>query len=424
MRTRSRSRKIVMIGITILLLGALLTGAAQVLEAQSAPAETQANLENVRDYAPASSRDVPSYAVDAGVLFAGGPGAWTEIATPNDVIVNAVAFDHQRPNIVYIGAANELSIYRSIDAGQTWERVPLSDTPGGVTDIAVDSFQRLVYAGTDNAGVFRLRDVGTSMVVGGQLLVDEPVRQVATDSTGAALAFARTDNALYRADNFGLAWTTVDNLHSSPTAIAIAEDIAATGSATIYVGTTDRGVLVSQDGRTWDRVNEGLGMLPGTRLHVDALAVDPMNPEQLYAATSYLHGSTTVHQTASHVAVSADGAATWSQLDQTFDTTVAELLPVSGMPGAVYALTIQSRTPLALHDAPTVAVSSDAATASVAATTASGMPAIPVAWVIAALAALALGLFVAYDLKQQGVRPLSNSLPLTAMDTQTVSTVS
>ena len=69
-----------------------------------------------------------------------------------------------------------------------WLRVPLtSDYIGGVTAIAVDSVQRLVYVGTDTAGLFRLRDVGSSMLVSGQLLLDEPVIEVVADSAGSGL---------------------------------------------------------------------------------------------------------------------------------------------------------------------------------------------------------------------------------------------
>ena len=374
----------------------------------------------MRDYAAATSAASANYAVDAGRLFAGEPGAWREIQTPQGVIVSAVSPDAQRPQTIYIGAANSLSIYRSTDAGQSWLPIRLSDTPGGVTDIAVDTTQRLVYAGTDTAGVFRLRDVGSSVVVGGQLLLDEPVRQVAADSTGAALAFARTDTALYRAENFGLAWSVVDNLHSSPTSIAIAN----TTPAAVYVGTADRGVLTSTDGSTWMMANDGLGMAPGTRLHVDALAVDPLQPDQVYVSASFLFGSTVVHQTPSRIASSTNGAAVWDLLDAELTASVTDLLPVSGQPGAVYALTAQSRSPLALFDAPPVAVASAAREIAAAPSTASASTqAIPVAWLIAAAAAVALGLAVSYELRQRSSSPHAQGFSMAALETQTVNVV-
>ena len=129
----------------------------------------------------------------------------------------------------------------------------------------------MLYVGTDTAGIFRLRDVGSSMIAGGQTPLNEAVKQVVTDSTGAGLAFVRTTMNLYRAENGGLNWTKVENLGSSPTALAVVNGTP----ATVYVGTTDRGVVSTQDGTTWTLANDGLGLMPGTRLKVDALASRP-----------------------------------------------------------------------------------------------------------------------------------------------------
>jgi len=390
-------RHIIIVAITLILFGSVATGVIQALEAHPNAVHNMPALENVRDYMAAGEPDGVNYAVDAGALFAGVPGAWTQIPTPDGVIVSAVAVDAQHDGALYIGAANELAIYRSLDAGENWLHVPLSDEAGGVTDIALDSAQRLVYAGTDTAGLFRLRDVGSSVILNSQLLLDEPVRQVVADSTGAGLAFARTDFALYRAENYGLTWLTVDNLLSSPTALAVANTIP----ATFYVGTTDRGVLTSTDGLTWTTANDGLDLVPGSRLHVDALAADPTQPGLVYAATSYLYGSATLHQTPSRVSLSDPAAQAWTTLHSDLDVSVAELLPVSGHEGAVYALTTTSRSPLALGNAPAqtaVAAQVEPAPAvAVAAPAADEGVTGPLAWIIAGFAAIALLFAVAYD---------------------------
>ena len=385
-------RKLLIALITLVLIGAVFVGA---LSARETEAPTVTTLNNVRDYAAANSLDGVSYAVDAGVLFAGSPLNWTEIETPADIIVSSVAIDSVNDDVVYIGAANEMAFYRSNDAGQSWTRLPLSEEIiGGVTDIAVDSFQRLVYVGTDNGGLFRLRDVGSSLILNSQLLLDEPVLEIATDSTGAGLTFVRTEWNLYRAENFGLSWVEVGNLGSVSTAVAVAN----TTPATVYVGTMDRGLLKSNNGLDWTLANEDLGLNPGTRLQVDALTVDPAQPDVLYVATSYNFGSTTVHNAPIGVAASIDGAAAWTTLDSNVDVTVAALLPVSGMSNAVYALTTASRTPLALGNAPIVAEA-------VAESTTVSQPSFfenvrgLIAWVIAGLAAVALVFAIAADLR-------------------------
>ncbi len=165
------ARRIFILAVTLILIGAVFTGVISAMEpgtGSSAP-QTVTALQNVRDYAFGAGR---TYVVDGGKLYvgegsvgAGAPGLlptrWTEVATPAHVIVGAVAIDAER-GIVYIGASNEMAIYRSqasqrgvaaaTNSRPNWQRVPLTDEAvGGVTDIAVDPVQRLVYVGTDNA---------------------------------------------------------------------------------------------------------------------------------------------------------------------------------------------------------------------------------------------------------------------------------
>ena len=385
------ARRVLAAAITLVLVGAVFVSAVGALGPTNTHPQAVLGLENVRDYAPAPVTGGLSYAVDAGLLYAGGPTQWQRVDTPDGVIVNAVALDRERPGTVYIGAANELAIYVSRDAGRNWMRIPLdTEAIGAVTDLAVDSANRLVYVGTDTDGVHRLRDVGTSLIAAGHLLLDEPVLQLAADNSGAGLAFVRTQWNLYRAQEFGLVWETVDELPDVATALAIAD----TTPPTVYVGTANSGLFASQDGLAWQAVNTGLGLAPGARLHVDALAVDPAQPQVLYAATSYLLGSTVVHQTLLGVYMSQDGATQWTKLADAPESAIVELLPVPGQTGAVYALTETSRTPLALGNAPAMAATSPAAQEAQTGLSFSDV----LAWIFAGLAALMLLVAVGLDI--------------------------
>jgi len=387
------ARKLVIVALTIVLLIAVFTGAVSALNGKNSPV-VRAQLANVRDFTAVASQP-DSFAVDGGALFTGQPGAWTQISTPETVIVSSVAVDSTDPTVVYIGAANEMAIYRTLDNGQSWLRIPLADGfVGGVTDIAVDGAQRIVYVGTDTAGLFRMRDVGSSVVLSGHLLLDAPVLEVVADNTGKGMAFARTEWNLYRAENFGLAWVAVNNLQSTATAIAIAD----TTPAKVYVGTMDRGILVSNDGQEWTTANAGLNFVAGSRLMVNDLAIDPMQPEVMYVATSYLYGTSEMHESPAGVALSTDGAQAWSPINEAANLAVAELLPVNGLVGGVYALTNESRTPLALGNAPII---SEAAVASQPVAQPTTATSSILAWVIAGLAALALLFAVANDLRSR-----------------------
>lgn len=115
---------------------------------------------------------------------------------------------------------------------------------------------------------------------------------------------------------------------AAPTALAVVNRYP----ATVYVGTLDRGLLMSHDGVRWSMANDGLGFTPGVRLAVDAIAVDPAQLDVLYVATSYLFGHAEVHQTPSGVSMSVDGGGVWQPLATVAEAPVAELLPVTGRP--------------------------------------------------------------------------------------------
>ncbi len=395
-------RTILLTLITIFLLGAVLAGIVSAREPVRKAESVR--LSNVRDYSSAPSATGFAYAVDGGLLFAGKGTTWQRLPTPSTLIVNAVAVSSQQPELVYIGAANELAIYVSSDAGQSWMKIALATQAiGAVTDIAVDGVNRLIYVGTDTDGVHRLRDVGSSMIAAGHLLLDEPVEEIVAASNGTALV--RTTWHLYRAEEMGLRWVAVENLPSPATALALAQ----TTPPTFYVGTASSGVRMSQDGIEWQAANAGLGFTPGSQLFVNDLAVDPAQPSVVYAATSLVFGSTNAHTTAVGVAMSSDGAANWASLAPMSDVAVAMLLPVSGETGAVYALTAASRTPLALGSAPQ--------TTTVA--TLESTPAAPnvtgtLAWVLAALAGFGLVVVGVMELRQRGSVAGAAELPVTA----------
>ena len=95
------------------------------------------------------------------------------------------------------------------------------------------------------------------------------------------------------------------------------------------------GLGTASDGQTWSMANDGLGLMPGSRLHVDALTIDPAQLDVVYAATSYLYGSTTVRQSPVGVTMSTNGGASWRALDANTTAAIAELIPVAGQTGAV-----------------------------------------------------------------------------------------
>ena len=363
---------------------------------QQAARVTVATLENVRAYAPAVTPTGNSFVVDQGLLYMGQPGVWQLVNTPDNLIINAVAVDSNRPEIVVIGAGDRSLLYISRDGGASWQEVPLeSETPSGITALAIDSANRLIYAGSFTNGVYRLRDVGSSVIAAGHLLLDEPVAQIVADSSGSGMAFVRTKWSLYRAEELGLAWVSVENLPSPATAIAIGGT-----PSTVYVGTANTGLVKSTDGIVWQPANEGLGYTPGSQLYVSALATDPLQPNVLYAATNLIFGSANAHITPVALAISTDAATSWQPRGGELDVVLTELLPIAGRTGAVYGLSERSRTPVALGDTQSSLVVQPALEPVAPMTTDSMELVKLIAWIIAGLSTTALTLLVAYDVYQ------------------------
>ncbi|MEZ4615702.1 MAG: hypothetical protein R2867_09345 [Caldilineaceae bacterium] len=380
--------------LTILLIVTMLTAsyvAISTIVGVQAMGANKTQLENVRDYtsgwAMNGTEAVAIYAIDGGALYVGGPSLWSAVPLPDGVIAGAVAVDPDHPGTLYVGAANELALYLSRNGGSSWQRIRLDrQYVGGITDIAINSAQRTLYLATDTAGIFRMRDVGSSMLLSGHTMIDGPVLQVVADQQGAGLIFARTTWTVYRGMNNGQQWLPLDGLATTPTALAVANG----QPATVYLGTTDHGLLQSTDGFTWQEIAGPAVRAEASRLQVDAIAVDPLQPPVLYVAMSYLFGNTTIHQSSLGVAMTTDRGAHWTTLTEQADLAVTDLIPVAGTTGAVFALTNQSRSPLALGAAPAIAANSSSSPNYWTTPTQPVGMVSALAWLVAAAAAVAL----------------------------------
>lgn len=408
-----QSRQAFIFLVTILLLSAVVAGLSQTLPRKQATLPV-AQLENVRDYVSALVPGGPDYAIAGGQLFVGHPGYWVEVPLPEGVIAGAIdvrsgvrgdgGLNHE---MLYVGAANDLVVYRTEDRGETWLAGALTHSlvhkglVGGVTDLTIDPVQRLIYVGTDTAGLFRVRDGDEAMKSTAQLLLNEPVRQVVTDRLGGGMTFVRTESAVYHGTDYGLQWAIVDTLSSVPTAMAM----AASQPVAIYLGTADRGVLRSVDGVKWTQLNIGLVATPNEPIYVDALAVDPLQPTTAYVAVSRAVNSQYVRYAPAQVAYTRDGGASWSPFAQPqLVGRVTDLMPVSGYGTSTYLLTTANRTPLALGDAPSGAVP---ALISRPEPVSSPQRGFTLAWLVAGLAALALAFALITDVLIRPEVPLS-----------------
>jgi photosystem II stability/assembly factor-like uncharacterized protein len=277
-------------------------------------------------------------------------------------------------------AGTPFGLYRSIDDGVTWTVMGLAGD--AIDSIYVDGAGQVVYAGTERRGVQRSRDGGLTwsglgnvrLPVEGLVFSDDrKVLYVSTDGGGVArIGFFKelskdggatmdtdppaasgpfggtvidleldpiTPTTLYAATNVGL-FKSIDNgdswqvtgLDSRPV-FSVAVDPVNPNA--VYAGTAGDGVLRSGDGGlTWTAAGDG--PIQGKVLY--DLAVDPSNSQTIYAAGRAAHlDGTTSGDWGGGVFKSLDGGTTWGQMNE-------------GLPeGWVYALAVDPLQPSTLY---------------------------------------------------------------------------
>jgi len=163
------------------------------------------------------------------------------------------------------GSAN--GVYRSTDAGSSWQKVVTGLVMPMVQSLAYDRDRDILYAGTYGGGAFVSTNRGDTWDSAG---VSNPYVMAMTiaRSTGEAFAAGGSGGGkVYRSTNQGQSWV-LDSVPTWRSVVALAYDDV---RGVLYAGTVLDGVfrLPILAGGSWEQVNDGL-----TNLEVDALAAD------------------------------------------------------------------------------------------------------------------------------------------------------
>jgi uncharacterized protein (TIGR03437 family) len=189
--------------------------------------------------------------------------------------VIAVAVDPLTPNIVYAGTQNE-GVFKSTDYGETWASVG-SGLSGAITFLTLDPAKSgRLFASTATA-FYLSEDGGKSWTN----VLNMPAWTITIDPKTPATVYATArTQGVFRSSDGGHTWQSINsgltNLTMGRSAPVIVDP---TNRQTLYVGSEGGGVFKSLDGGDhWFAVNSGLG-----ELSVLGLAMDPRNPAVLYA---------------------------------------------------------------------------------------------------------------------------------------------
>ncbi len=219
---------------------------------------------------------------DGGVYKSENSGlSWSPINSGLPTMnVCAVAINIQNNNILYAGP-DSYGIYRSSNGGGSWSNVGGGrDVRSFVTDPNNSS---IVYAATVSY-VLKTTNSGNSWYVKSNGLPSPYIFGLEIDPNNSDIAFCGPhQNGLYKTTNGGNSWSKSNNyVLDGKTVVAIA--VNTEDSNAIYAGTSDSGVYKSIDGGTnWVQINDGLTNLS---IGLNALVIDPKNPETIYVGTS------------------------------------------------------------------------------------------------------------------------------------------
>jgi photosystem II stability/assembly factor-like uncharacterized protein len=246
-----------------------------------------------------------------------GGKTWTHLGLDQTGRISQMVVHPTDPNIVYVasmghcyGPQRERGVYRSTDAGKTWERVLFVDENTGASDLAIDpNNPRVLFAGMwqvelrpwnlnsggPGSGLYVSRDGGTTWKhLTGHGLPESPLGRIgvaiAPSNSNRIYALIETDDkgVLWRSEDAGENWTMINRdrtLNRRPhyySRMAVLPD----NPNEVYFCTqlelhksTDGGVTTTQVNAVWPDNHE--------------MWIDPRNPSRMIVANDrYVNVST------------------------------------------------------------------------------------------------------------------------------------
>lgn len=218
--------------------------------------------------------------------------------------INALAVDPLDPNVVYAGPYR-YQLYKSINGGQSWFAISSGiQAQAIVYSIAIDPFNpNRLYAATRgisnngappwNGRVYRSTDGGASwseslVNVGGALQQDWAYSLAINPANPNEIFAAMHEYGVYKSVNAGASWVASNGIGDGVITDLSGRSIAFNRQDTrwLFLGVWhgDTVFITDNSGTKWARYNKDVNSNPITPA-VYNLAVDPLNPYNVYLAT-------------------------------------------------------------------------------------------------------------------------------------------
>src|SRR4029453_38461 len=215
--------------------------------------------------------------IAANIYSQDGPNAWT-LDLNNSARVYGISVCTSSPNVVYCGGLDS-GVYKSIDGGYSWSQVNTGLTYNKVQAICVaPSNPNIVYAGTDqngttNSGVYVSINGGASWVLSNTGITDvKAIQAIVVSPANPSVAYCTVFDGvnpaiagIYKTTDGGTSWavssTGITNLNILSIAInPFNPNVLYAGSSLILPGSLGPSTMYRSNnaGATWTAVSNGL----------------------------------------------------------------------------------------------------------------------------------------------------------------------
>ncbi|MEM7385315.1 MAG: hypothetical protein AAF514_10250, partial [Verrucomicrobiota bacterium] len=236
-------------------------------------------------------------AMNGGIAKSTDAGTtWTTYTFPDPQVgvPTALAIDPKAPNLLLAGTYSG-KVFRSSDSGQTW-RETSSPPANRVTTIAIDPHNaHTMWLGTDSRGIYKSIDGGDTWVHKSEGLVDpgdqgRRVKVLFVDPNTPNLLIAATGSRVFKSTDNGERWDIASGSLGSglwDMSTYDGKNIYTAGSFGIQRSTESPNLppgnpLHDHDRDTFERVIRDVS----NQSSAGRVAVDPTNPQRVYAGTS------------------------------------------------------------------------------------------------------------------------------------------
>jgi photosystem II stability/assembly factor-like uncharacterized protein len=257
-----------------------------------------------------------------------GGQTWRESEQFKAEAIHSLTQAASDPDMLFVGTNR--GIFRSKDAGETWEQLPTSSTPGliNVESLAVDPRDaNVIYAGTWYLP-YKTTDGGqTWNITKTGIIDDSDIFAIEIDASNPDHVIMSACSGIYETKSAGAQWRKVNGIPSqSRRTRAILQNPAK--PEVVYAGTTEGFWLSLNGGNDWKVTTNR------QNFEVNAIAVHPKNPDTVYIGTNN-YG----------VMISRDGGRNFAPSNEGYSGRRAySIMPDREKPGRVYATTINTAT--------------------------------------------------------------------------------